>query len=206
MQRGQSAKNEPRFFLSFHPIIPFCCTLSDPESVVDSGVCAGQSARGQISKDRILRQRKHTHGLAAWPAQHTRPGAAREGPNVGRHEKSARYITVTSCCPTVYHPMLRCLPPHAPLPTTPCPAVYHPMPRCLPPHAPLPTAPCPAVEIFPRTLCLAYPYLALGGGCSLLSSAVIFGVQYPPRPSHLVSRIVPASAHEDRRQHPPEPN
>ena len=40
--------------------------------------------------------------------------------------------------------MPRCLPPHAPLSTTPCPAAYHPMPRCLPPHAPLPTASCPA--------------------------------------------------------------
>ena len=30
--------------------------------VADSGACAGQSARGQISKDRILRQNKHTRG------------------------------------------------------------------------------------------------------------------------------------------------
>ena len=31
--KGCSArKNERRFFLSFHPIIPFCCTLSVPES------------------------------------------------------------------------------------------------------------------------------------------------------------------------------
>ena len=28
----------------------------------------------------------------------------------------------------------RCLPPYSPLSTTPCPAVYHPMLRCLPPH------------------------------------------------------------------------
>ena len=43
--------------------------------------------------------------------------------------------------PTVYHPMPHCLPPLAPLSTTPCPAVYHPMPRCLLPHAPLATTP-----------------------------------------------------------------
>ena len=39
---------------------------------------------------------------------------------------------------------LRCLPPHAPMATTPCSAVYHPTLRCLPPHPPLSTTPCPA--------------------------------------------------------------
>ena len=46
--------------------------------------------------------------------------------------------------PTVYHPMPHCLPPLAPLSTTPCPAVYHPIPRCLPTHGPLSTTSCPA--------------------------------------------------------------
>ena len=37
---------------------------------------------------------------------------------IAAHEHEAR-------CPAVYHPTPRCLPPHAPLSTTPCPAVYH---------------------------------------------------------------------------------
>ena len=117
-----------------------------------------------------------------------------------RHEKGARYITVTlplcyryitvtsplhhgysTTTPrsAVYHPALRCLPPHSPLSATPCPAVYHPMPRwlpphstlsttpCLPPHAPLPTTPCPAVYYpMPRWLPPHTPmWRSEGGAC-----------------------------------------
>ena len=32
LQRGQRAKNKRRFFEFSHPIIRFCCTLSDPQS------------------------------------------------------------------------------------------------------------------------------------------------------------------------------
>ena len=59
-------------------------------------------------------------------------------------------------CPAAYRPMLRCLPPHAPLSTIPCPAVYHPMPRCLPPHAPLSVTPRPA-RSHPIPRCLYHP-------------------------------------------------
>ena len=53
-------------------------------------------------------------------------------------QRPAGYHPIPRC---LYHRMPHCVPPHAPLSTTPCPAGYHPMPRCLPPHAPLATIP-----------------------------------------------------------------
>ena len=35
--KGAAREKQPSTFLSFHPIIPFCCTLSDPESLGISG-------------------------------------------------------------------------------------------------------------------------------------------------------------------------
>ena len=35
--KGAAREKQGRLFLSFHPIIPFCCTLSDPQSGVKRG-------------------------------------------------------------------------------------------------------------------------------------------------------------------------
>ena len=49
------------------------------------------------------------------------------------HDMGVRQARVALCPPLP--------PPYAPLDTTPCPAVYHPMLRCLSPRAPLSTTP-----------------------------------------------------------------
>ena len=87
MQRGQRAKNKVDLFLSFHPIIPFCCTSSDAQSPVAFHPSRNlDSLRSRLSPAR--RRRTPVHG--------SRPGSPLADANLLTCRPFERH---RPCCP-----------------------------------------------------------------------------------------------------------